>query len=138
MSAPPSWLSDMANEVAGQIYGIDVLAPIGCHYHCADGIWEVTLFVARTEIVGGEQDGEVRCSNFRLDLNEVRQVFESIRSLEWQALPAGPDDELGPHISIEGDYRGQPVWVRILSVPPPRFQAGRYAKVYQDLWEETW
>lgn len=141
MSAhPPHWLSDLADAVAEKMHALDVLAPIGCHYYRNRAIdqWEVTLFASRTEIVGGERDGQLTNSRFDLDLRAVLELFEHVAGAHWQTMALGPDDELGAHISIEGTFQGKSVWVRILSHPPTRFDKGRNVHVHGLRIEDVW
>ncbi|HID24310.1 MAG TPA: hypothetical protein EYP14_18170 [Planctomycetaceae bacterium] len=143
MASPPSWLRDLADRVAGLMRAADILAPIGCHYCHAQfpkDQWEVTLFVAKTETVGGPQDGATTLSPFTLDLAQLMELFSEVESFHWQALRFGPGDELGPHISIEGHCGGVSVWLRVLAEPPDRFGPGRNICVdhgeiiLQDVW----
>lgn len=140
MAAPPSWLARMTNDVATQMWGVDILAPIGCHYFFneAVGHWEVTLFVSSTEVVGGARDGQTVTSRFTLDLSQIQGLFDEVTGFHWQAQQLGSEDEIGPHVSLEGKYEGQDVWVRVLASAPNRFEAGRYANAYemrvQDIW----
>ena len=135
MASPPSWLARMTNRVAELICGIDVLAPIGCHYHCTrfpHNQWEVTLFVGKTEIVGGSQDGSQFSSPFTVDLEQLIAVFSEVTSFHWQALTVGAKDELGPHISVEGYFEGHSVWLRLLAEAPKQFDTSRHAHVESD------
>jgi hypothetical protein len=138
MPSPPEWLQQFADAVALQMHPVDLLAPVGCHFCQADDSWEIALFVSGTQIVGGKKDGVVRHSRFNVDVRAVVDLFSDVRSVSWQALPIGGDDELGPHLSIEGSCGGNTVWLRILSRPPKRFDVGRRAVVYDAAWEETW
>lgn len=138
MPAPPAWLKKLADDVALQISPSEVLSPIGCHFCCVEGVWEVTLFASSTQIVGGKRDGVLRSSRFNVDLRAISDLFARVDSVQWQALPLGPTDELGPHVSLEGTYEGNPVWLRILSKAPKRFKPGRRAVVYEAAWEEIW
>ena len=138
MPSPPEWLQEFADAVALQINPVDLLAPVGCHFCFADETWEIALFVSSTQIVGGKKDGVLRHSRFNVDLQSVLKLFSDVRSISWQALPMAADDELGPHLSIEGSRAGNSVWLRILSRSPKRFEVGRRAVVYDALWEETW
>lgn len=106
---------------------VDVLAPLGCHYHHNRALdqWEVTIFVGGTEIVGGELDGQIRFSKFHLDLRELFDLFDFVDEFHWQAARMGPDDDLGPHVSVEGAVEGRSVWLRVLAYPPARFSKGR-------------
>ncbi len=138
MVSPPAWLQELANAIAALMTPVEVLSPIGCHFCFVEKHWEITLFASDTEIVGGQKDGGQRPSRFSLDLKRVVELFGSVSSLRWQALPLGPQDELGAHFSLEGEFEGQPVWLRVLAKSPRRFDAGRKAHVYELSWEETW
>ncbi|WP_145219811.1 hypothetical protein [Gimesia alba] len=130
----------MANQVASLMYDVDVLAPIGCHFFFNDSCneWEVTLFASNTEIVGGEWDGVLAPSKFCFDILKVGEIFEEVQAMHWQALPVNFDDQLGPHISIEGTYEGHQVWVRVLAESPEEFEPGRRVKAYEFDLREIW
>jgi hypothetical protein len=128
----------MANAIAEILEPVDLLSPIGCHFHREDDIWEVTLFASHTEVVGGERDGARVRSRFCLNLLRVQEVFAQVQSLHWQAHGLGAQDDLGPHVSLEGIYAGQRVWLRILAQPPRSFPSGRRANVYDLAWEDVW
>ncbi|MBI3863707.1 MAG: hypothetical protein HY290_17595 [Planctomycetia bacterium] len=136
--SPPAWLKELADSAALLMIPADVIAPIGCHYCYVDRVWEITLFASSTQIVGGGQDGEVRRSRFTLDVPGLMKLFADVKNVLWQAHEIGEDDELGPHIAVEGQYGDQDVCLRILAFPPKRFASGRRAIVYVPSWEETW
>lgn len=119
--APPDWLADLANQMAGFIEPIDELAAVSCHFSDAGDCWEVTLFLAPGEQIGGPKDGERIFSRFRFDLASAVSVLDRVDQFYWQPLPIGPSDEVGSHIGLIGDYARQPVWVRILAEPGERF-----------------
>ncbi|QDT80890.1 hypothetical protein GmarT_45380 [Gimesia maris] len=140
MPAPPSWLKTMANQVASLMYDVDMLSPIGCHFfhNGSRNEWEVTLFASSTEIVGGEWDGVLAPSKFCFNILKLGEIFEEVESLYWQALPVDYDDQLGCHISIEGMYEGERVWVRVLAEAPEEFEAGRRMQAYEFNLKEIW
>lgn len=140
MASSPAWIEKLANEVAAEMSAMDLLAPIGCHhyYNKALRCWEISVFASRTETIGGEKDGQRLPSQFVLDLQALQDVLSSVVAFHWQALPAGPDDEVGAHISIEGTYDGHTVWLRILAAAPERFECGRRVLVYEDRLEDRW
>lgn len=142
MKSPPEWLAELANLVASEMYPIDLLAPLGCHYHYNDeidgGQWEVTVFAGSTEIVGGEFDGMQQPSRFCLNLGSMLKYFGEVSTFHWQTAPVAEDDELGAHVAIEGTYKGQSVWLRVLAEAPERFECGRQANVYELRLEEVW
>jgi len=125
---PPGWLRWLGNDVAKIISGSrQETAPVGCHFFhdTVEDVWEMTLFVMATEVVGGPADGSHLPSYFQIDLNAVVSLFDSTPQLRWQASSYADDDQLGCHISLEGLARGREVWLRILQVPPEEFDPGR-------------
>uniref|UniRef100_A0A7C2P1P9 Uncharacterized protein n=1 Tax=Schlesneria paludicola TaxID=360056 RepID=A0A7C2P1P9_9PLAN len=138
MSVPPAWLQDFADAVAGHLHAVDVLSPLGCHFHQSDDLWEITVFASSTELVGGSRDGQGRVSRFQVDLLGLSQLFDDIQDFHWQAQGLGPQDDLGPHVSIVGRCRGQSVWLRVPAMAPKAFPPGRLAHVHQQSWEEVW
>ncbi len=140
MAQPPEWIVELTERALAEIHAVDLLSPIGCHYfwNKFGQQWEVTLFAARTEIVGGEYDGSQSASKFSVDLTALLAIFDRVHSFHWQALSQGEDDELGSHISLEGIYQDHNVWLRIPAMAPERFQTGRRANVYELRVEDTW
>lgn len=131
-------MQSLADEVGSYIRPVDVLAPLGCHYCEIDGVWEITLFASQTEIVGGPKDGGMRPSRFHVELIGLAAIFDEVESAYWQAQQLGENDDLGPHVGVEGVYAGHRVWLRIPAVAPSRFPAGRHAVVQPETWEELW
>lgn len=142
MANNPDWISDFTTEVCQSFVPIDSLGPFGCHTCLHRGVWEVTIFVGRTEVVGGNRDGAVRYSRFSVDVETLRESFDRVIALGWQALPLGEGDrdELGAHLSVEGVYRGHDVWLRIPARAPERFSSARLAMVHcgeiRDVWQD--
>lgn len=135
---PPDWLHQLAEELTACIEPIDRRAPIGCHFCYADDCWEVTLFVSRTEVLGGEYDGEQIPGRFNLDVTRLLTVLEQVDGCWWQPLPVAADDELRSHLSLEGRHAGQCVWVRITAEQPAAIESGRIANVLTGAIERRW
>ncbi|MBW3541898.1 MAG: hypothetical protein KY476_16640 [Planctomycetes bacterium] len=140
MLDPSDWLRELAEAAAGCLRPADVAAPLGCHvYHNrARDEWELTLFFAATQIVGGPFDGRTTVSKFTADIAALQDVFDEVRVVGWQNARLGSDDALGPQLSIEGTYRGCEVWLRIPANPPERFAPGRLAHAYELRLEDVW
>ncbi len=140
MTHPPTWLADTTNRVVSQFQSEDALAPIGCHYYHDEllGLWEVTVFISHTETVGGEFDGQRTPSRFAVDLTGLNAVFTEVHRFAWQAVSMGADDDLGPHLAVEGRVGKHEIWLRIVSEPPRQFEAGRIADVNRDQLEDRW
>ncbi len=135
---PPDWLRELMETLTACLEPVDPRAPIGCHHCEVKGIWEVTLFVSRTEILGGEFDGEQIPGRFTLDVAAVLLTLDVVEKCWWQPLPAGGDDEVGPHLSILGRHAGEAVWIRIPSEQPRALESGRVANIHTGLIENRW
>lgn len=138
MSNPPDWMRNFADSVASQFHAVDVMPPLGCHIHRSAEAWEVSLFAAATEILGGPRDGEIRAARFHVDVLAVCRLFDEVTGIAWQTHRLGQFDDLGAHVSIEGTILGEPVWLRIPAVAPKVFEPGRVAQALTQQWEEVW
>ncbi len=136
----PDWVHDLADHASAAITGYDMIAPMGCHWHHNATVdqWEVTIFVAATEVLGGPLDGQKSWSPFSLDLQSLQQAFATIESFHWQSLQLGPDDDLGPHVSIEGTFGGHRVWLRVAAKASNRFGVGRVIDSQSASIEDLW
>jgi hypothetical protein len=138
MSEPAAWLKTLADAVAQSVALIDVTAPFGCHFCFADGVWEVTLFAEAVEVVGGPKDGAIKLSRFGVHITEILALFQDVTSCTWQAQSMGEDDDLGPHLSVEGLYKGRQVWLRVLAEPPVHFPARQVPEAPRLVGDEGW
>jgi hypothetical protein len=136
MTPPPEWLATLANEVAAQIEPLGPMGPLGCHYYPGPAGWEITVFAASTEVVGGPQDGRVLGARFEVNLKALISIFAEVTAMHWQSQTFGRQDELGAHLSIEGRYGEESVCVRIPAVSPQRFEPGRQ-KAHRRRWYEA-
>ncbi len=139
---PPKWLGALATLAAQAFHSQSPLAPVGCHFHKNDEVapaqWEVTLFVSSTEVYGGARDGQCVFSCFMIDLRDLMEAFDVVESCYWQAQTLTDDDQLGPHVGVEGLFQGHSVWLRITAQPPSEFESGRVfdqaTNELQNLW----
>lgn len=139
-SEPPLWLQQFVKHVIHAINPIDLAPPMGCHffYNADSYLWEITLFAAKTEIVGGSQDGKINGARLGIDLLVVQNLFNHIDEYHWQTQPVSQDDELRSHISILGTVADQSVWLRLCAEAPLRFPPGRYVRVDEEIIEDIW
>lgn len=118
MISQPGWMRQFVDRVLSATAQIEVESETGCHvFRNSDGEWEVTLFV--------DSSGDSRMQDLGLsrgalsiDVFELLPVFDELRACRWQSSPCGWDDDLGSHLSVEGTYEGQAVWLRIVSQMP--------------------
>ena len=134
----PDWLQQLCDELSAYIEPIGRDAPIGCHYWLTEQGWEITLFVSRTEILGGESDGEALPGRFVFDVAGLLNVLDEVDSCWWQPVHFGDEDDLGPHLSLTGVFADEPVWIRIPSEQPKSIESGLIANVYTGRIESRW
>lgn len=141
---PPRWLARCANLATQAFHSADRLAPVGCHFHRHERArdlppqWEITLFVSSTEVYGGALDGQLAVSRLMLDLKALIEVFDEVDSFYWQAQTMADDDQLGPHVGVEGQFEGHAVWLRITAESPSPFEPGRVADVCAKEIQDRW
>jgi len=138
MAIPPEWISTLANSVATCLEPLEPLPPLGCHFHQCETGWEISVFPAHTEIVGGADDGRHTAPRFRVDLLGVADHFTEIHSITWQSKSIDDEDQLGCHLAIDGQHGGEAVSVRILRSAPACFDPGRKAMTIDGCLIEIW
>ena len=94
------------------------------------------MFISQTETVG--ESGKRTNSRFAVDLTGLESIFSEVHRFSWQAVFDGSSSDLGPHISLEGRVEGNNMWLRIVSEPPPQFDAGRIADTNQRQFFDLW
>lgn len=139
---PPRWLGELSELATRAFHSESPIAPIGCHFHKNEETespqWEVTLFISSTEFYGGPLDGKCAFSRFMVDLRELMAVFDIVESCYWQAQTMSDDDQLGPHVGIEGRFQGQSIWLRITAQPPSPFEPGRVFDQFANELQNRW
>ena len=119
MSEIPTWLEPLAERVAGSITVHGPEGQLGLRYRQAEGVWDVLLDPLPVEMVGGAHDGGLAAPGFLIDLERLRSAFARVDALGWDAhgtCPANAED--GPCVSVEGEFAGRKVWVRVLAYAP--------------------
>lgn len=139
-SNPPSWLRWFVNDVVRGIMHREDSAPVGCHFYYDEEntTWEVTLFVSRSEVLGGAWDGKVVPAGLEVDIVKVSAAFDRPPAIFWQAERVLPEDELGPHLSFEGHSHNNQVWLRVLQTAPSWAGVGRLLHAATGEFENIW
>lgn len=132
------WLNDLTERIAERLLPVDLPPPLGCHVHREDDVTEVTLFFGGTETLGGLADGTYRPARFHFDMAGVTEVFDEVTSFFWQPLTIDSEDDLGPHVSIEGTFEGNEVWLRVLARAPETVSAGVVANAFTGEFVQRW
>jgi hypothetical protein len=110
-----TWI-DQFMEVVSDCWEWQALAlKIGFRYRGPedeDDCWEVWVFPAVQEIVGGKNDGETGWSGFNFDLSGL------LEEVEDEALNVSSAMDDPAEIVLEGKFRGQSVLLHICLEPP--------------------
>ena len=121
---PSAWLTALVEGVAGCMEAHSPMGALGWRYHEDEELVELVVYPTLVELVGGEHDGTIVVPGFSLDVQALQAVFERVTALHWHAQDVGPDDDDGPHISLEGTYQGHAVWLRVLAEAPDDEEPG--------------
>ncbi len=131
---PPAWLADFVESAAGLFEPFSGIARPGFECRRGEDRWEIALFLGKTEVVGGPQDGELTPVNFMFDAAGLSRLFERLDTLRWNAFPdchVCSEEELDLSFLIaEGLVQGELVSVQIHAGPP--HAAGPAMKRYSD------
>lgn len=140
MHQPPAWLNGLADVAARAMEPLEseCLPHLGCHYTKFEGVWEITLFVESTEIIGGPEDGSIKQATMGVRICDILNVFQNVNQCNWQSRTCATDDDLGPHLSIEGTYKGRMVWLRIVAQAPRQFPPRHVPMRNRLINDEAW
>ena len=117
-SRPSAWLNALVEAVADCMEAHTPMGAMGWRFQEEDESVELIVYATPVALVGGAHDGAIVVPGFSLDVQALQAVFERVTVLQWQAHGFGPDDEEGPHLSLEGTYQGHSVWLRVLAEVP--------------------
>jgi hypothetical protein len=121
---PSAWMTALVEGVAGCMEAHGPIGGLEWRYHEDEELLELVVYPTPVKLVGGEHDGTIVLPGFSLDVLALQAVFERVTALHWHAHDWGPDDEDGPHLSLEGIYQGYAVWLRVLAEAPDDEEPG--------------
>jgi hypothetical protein len=131
--ARPAWVTRFIDEIADCFDPHNEVGRVGFECRPDDNVWTVTLYLGRTEIIGGPEDGVSRPTCFHFDVAAALKRYEAVQQLQWTARPqpwgdgAGAD---GSQLTIQGLVSGQPLRLVVMSTPPE--DAGPAFRQYPD------
>ena len=103
---PSAWLNALVEAVADCMEAHTPMGAMGWRYQEEDESVELLVYATPVALVGGAHDGAIVVPGFSLDVQALQAVFARVTVLQWQAHGFGPDDEEGPHLSLN--------WLRVL------------------------
>lgn len=129
----PAWINHLIDTLSEFFEPIEGIARVGFDCRINEKHWEISLYLGRTEVVGGPQDGSSEPVDFSLDLRGVAGILGEFDILEWTVVHAAT--ESGPSVPrsllrIETFFEGNPV--RILFVSHAPQEAGPALRRFAD------
>lgn len=125
----PEWLVGWLQQVADLFEPFSGVARAGYECFCANGTWEISLFLGQNETLGGQEDGLLTPVNFCFNVGGLQKLFSQIGNVKWNAFPdafvfrdAGFPME--SFLLIEGNARGEAVRLQIQALPPDAIGPG--------------
>jgi hypothetical protein len=122
VDVPEVWLHRLAKAVAGYMTADTCMGPLGCCFDEDEGFWQINLYPTSVELVGGAADARIVAPGFSLNIERFRGLFDRIDDFQWESL-GFPGSE-GPHVVVEGVYRGHEVLVQVLAYAPEDEESG--------------
>jgi hypothetical protein len=119
MAEIPSWMEPLVEAASASILVHGPEGPLGLRYREAEGLWDILVYPLPVEMVGGAHDGGLAAPGFFLDLRGLGAAFTRVDALGWDAHGTSPPDPGdGPCVSIEGEFAGRRIWLRVLAYAP--------------------
>lgn len=124
MSEAPAWMRLLVDLVAGCMEAHSAVGSLGFRWRQDEDQWDIMVYPAPGELVGGANDGALVSPGFSFDVQGLTTVFEELVDVCWQAQAFGPHDQEGQHLSIEGVYDGHRIYLKVLSGAPQDEEPG--------------
>lgn len=119
----PQWLQQLIRGIADLFEPLRDVARVGYDCRMDEQGWLIRMYLGTTEIIGGPQDGQIEHASFRLDVQQLVALFDSVDRIEWYSVAnAEPDEfegQLRSLLSVVGSANeGQRVQLELLASPP--------------------
>lgn len=124
----PLWLKALVEDVVVDAFEpLGFIGPLGYRYwgpgdvqNQFDG-WQVCVFPTPVEVRGCHPgDGALGVQGFRLDVAHlIKALGGAIEMLVWHSPTRYNQDLDGPELSVQGQFAGKRVWLRVFNLPPP-------------------
>lgn len=124
----PAWLTQFVDEMAERFEPFHGIARVGFECQHTESGWDLALFLGENEQIGGPDDGQMTPVNFRFDLKNLIQHFDSIESLHWNVFPNSHVcyDQMADLsvLSINGTVKTHSLRLQIHAGPPDSIGPG--------------
>ena len=126
LAAPsPAWVDALVEVVRAAMEPLGFIGHLGyrlwepCSPHNSFSGWMLAVFPTPNEWHGGQHDGAVAVSGFKLDLKAVLGAFQSLDAVAWNNPVQYNGNLDGPELVVQGNVLGKRVLLRVYSLPPP-------------------
>lgn len=125
----PDWLKALIEQVAELFDPLSDVARAGYDCRLDEHGWLVRMYLGTSEIIGGPKDGQIEHASFRLDINRLLTVFESVERLEWYSVSNADreefDGEIHSLLSLTATAEaGHRIHLELLGSPPRYVPSG--------------
>jgi hypothetical protein len=131
----PDWLKDFISRAAELFEPLETYGRAGFDCQLDERGWTVSMYLGATEIIGGPKDGHIGHASFRMNLEELRDLFSSIDFFEWYSLADADVDGATPKlrslVAVHGgigEKQEQRIRLELLSVPPTLIKPGIHCR----------
>jgi hypothetical protein len=115
------WLRQLMETVRECWEWHSLALQIGFQYHPPEekgDCWEVWVYPAVQEILGGKHDGETGWCGFQFDVDRLLEEFRVVHLSASSSMGQEP-----PELVVEGKFRGKEVVLRLYWEPPEGVEA---------------
>lgn len=136
----PEWLKQFIARAAALFEPLTQVGRVGYDCRIDDRGWIVCMYLGSTEIIGGARDGQIEHASFRIDLQQLRELFLSVNRLEWYSVAAPESPRAGQPvrslISVHGTVPPeQTLKLELMAVPPDFVGPGLHCRPNGMLFE---
>ncbi len=129
----PQWIARLIDSLSEFFYPLEGVARVGFDCRLTEDQWELSMYLGRTEVVGGPKDGCDEPVDFSLDLRGITGILGEFEILEWTVVHCATEGGgRAPRslLRIETVWEGNPV--RILFVSHAPAEAGPAIRRFAD------
>jgi hypothetical protein len=126
--AIPAWIVTLIDDAAQLFQPFRGEARAG--YECVQigEEWEISLFLGANEAMGGADDGRRNAVNFRFDIKSLLNLFDTVASTFWSAMPDSRDffeeESMVSFIALEGQKNGTTIRLQLHATSPQEADPG--------------
>ena len=113
----PPWITSLIGELAELFEPLVGVGRVGFDCQLLENCWSIGLYLGRTELVGGRNDGDSRHADFQFNIQGLLEQFTLVEKCVWNARTHKDDDSYST-LSVVGLMNSNSVQVHVFSHPP--------------------